>query len=501
MNVLRGLVQWFGSRGSRTRKPRSRRLVLEQLEDRLTPTSNVWIGPESGNWSNANYWSLGHVPTSSEDLTFGGPGSANTDSVDDISSLTVQNVVSTFDFTSTVSIGSGDGTAISLQSLSSFTSYGGLVLNKGATLSVTGDVFIYGTLTSTGATTLNAGPLVELESGSVVNVTGSTGLSLSSNAIDNFGTVNIGTASTASALTITGASSTYITEVFSTTAMFDGSTLTNDGNQLDVIGTLSMSSTGSVTSTVTSVNGLEISGTLNSSGRSLISSSGTFDIALGGEVNAVGSLSLSGTITQDGIMKLGSASSGALLFVTGSTSSYTIESDGNTNLLNGSGITNTGSGIQVDGTLTMNGSIITTGPGGLNVSSTGTLDTNGGSTGTADTIAGALQNGGTITFGGALHVMNVGFGLTELSSGTLNMRVNGSTSSSSDSITTTGGMVLAGTIDVTDVGPGGPPAGTYTLLSWQSAYQGTFDTVIVPSGFTPTYTPFPPGPGIGSFSV
>src|SRR5262249_50989301 len=56
------------------RRPRSRwdcpPLVLERLEDRVTPAANVWQGPANGLWSDAANWSLGHTPTTTDTLTF-----------------------------------------------------------------------------------------------------------------------------------------------------------------------------------------------------------------------------------------------------------------------------------------------------------------------------------------------------------------------------------------------------------------------------------------------
>src|SRR4051812_46875600 len=38
------------------------RPTLERLEDRLAPATVSWIGPGSGNWSDAANWSRGGVP-------------------------------------------------------------------------------------------------------------------------------------------------------------------------------------------------------------------------------------------------------------------------------------------------------------------------------------------------------------------------------------------------------------------------------------------------------
>ena len=62
---------------------------LEQLEDRITPVANIWTGVTSLNWSIDTNWSLGHTPTSAEDVEISNGNSvthsANADAVHKIS--------------------------------------------------------------------------------------------------------------------------------------------------------------------------------------------------------------------------------------------------------------------------------------------------------------------------------------------------------------------------------------------------------------------------------
>jgi autotransporter-associated beta strand protein len=60
------------SRSSPSRRRRNRPLSLEQLEVRLTPSTDTWIGLGNGNynWSNLRNWSLGRAPQTGDDLVF-----------------------------------------------------------------------------------------------------------------------------------------------------------------------------------------------------------------------------------------------------------------------------------------------------------------------------------------------------------------------------------------------------------------------------------------------
>src|SRR5262245_8048211 len=98
-----------------------RRLRLEPLEARDAPAVNIWVGPQNGLWSNAANWSLRHSPIASDSLVFSGPGTAgrNTNSVNDLRSVTVAEVRCQAGFTATITIGAN--TTLTTRQSSTFT--------------------------------------------------------------------------------------------------------------------------------------------------------------------------------------------------------------------------------------------------------------------------------------------------------------------------------------------------------------------------------------------
>jgi autotransporter-associated beta strand protein len=94
-HALRELFDRFiRSRGGRNRRPvrlaRSRPLILEQLETRLTPATHVWSGATSTLWSVNGNWSSGGSPAgdSSPDLIFPASGVTRYTSKDDLAAST-----------------------------------------------------------------------------------------------------------------------------------------------------------------------------------------------------------------------------------------------------------------------------------------------------------------------------------------------------------------------------------------------------------------------------
>src|SRR4051812_40647221 len=73
------LMHWFSSWWTRSSAPagkrrrqasstnRSWKLWCEVLEDRITPTTNIWINANGGNWDTAANWSTGSVPGAGDD--------------------------------------------------------------------------------------------------------------------------------------------------------------------------------------------------------------------------------------------------------------------------------------------------------------------------------------------------------------------------------------------------------------------------------------------------
>src|ERR1017187_7683139 len=50
------------------------RLVIEHLESRVLLSTNSWIANSGGDWDTASNWSLGHMPTASEDAVINESG-------------------------------------------------------------------------------------------------------------------------------------------------------------------------------------------------------------------------------------------------------------------------------------------------------------------------------------------------------------------------------------------------------------------------------------------
>jgi len=122
------------SRSSRRSSPSpfrslTQRLVLETLEERLTPATDAWTGGPVGNanfnWSHAANWSNG-VPNPGDDLVFpGGVALTSLNNNNDLPSSTTFNSI-TF---------SGSGYTISGNTigLGSTTPTGAMIANVGAT--------------------------------------------------------------------------------------------------------------------------------------------------------------------------------------------------------------------------------------------------------------------------------------------------------------------------------------------------------------------------------
>lgn len=68
-------IATYGARACRRTAARNNRriiLKLESLEDRWCPATDIWIGPNGGNWTNPADWSTGTVPAYSDDVVFNG---------------------------------------------------------------------------------------------------------------------------------------------------------------------------------------------------------------------------------------------------------------------------------------------------------------------------------------------------------------------------------------------------------------------------------------------
>ena len=113
-------------------------------------SSNVWAAAGSGNWNTAANWSLGHVPTSGEDVIFNG-STSNQNATWDISpSVNAIGFMSNYSGTVTMT---GQTTTV----VADFSDYGTGAKNYGNTLTVTGDggIFIASTVGAITSTSLS----------------------------------------------------------------------------------------------------------------------------------------------------------------------------------------------------------------------------------------------------------------------------------------------------------------------------------------------------------
>jgi hypothetical protein len=128
-------------------KARASHYAAERLESRLLLTTNSWKFDNGGDWDTASLWSLGHVPTATEDVTIplGGTYTIthNTSAADSFKSLTSTKTTVEIDLTKGSLTQAGDATSVSQIS-------GTFMVSGGATFSVTG-----GTFTASGPTTLS----------------------------------------------------------------------------------------------------------------------------------------------------------------------------------------------------------------------------------------------------------------------------------------------------------------------------------------------------------
>lgn len=112
---------------------RRRRLAaacLEAMEPRQLMSVNAWKSGVSGDWADATKWSLGHVPTTSEDVVINAAGN-----------YTVS--VSGYAYAKKVTVGGGTGTQTLAANKGSLTAYGSVSVLAGDAISVNAGGQIY----------------------------------------------------------------------------------------------------------------------------------------------------------------------------------------------------------------------------------------------------------------------------------------------------------------------------------------------------------------------
>jgi hypothetical protein len=290
---------WAGP-APRRHAPLRTLLTLETLESRVVPTTNnYWIGPAYGLWSNPANWSAGHTPSSQDWITFNASPGKNTNSVDDLKSVTVQNWVSDPSYTATITLLTGNR----VTSTTNVSQYGTLALGPGSTL----DSFNY--FYANGATTM-IGPHMASAAASIIAphtlLNGSllvTGFSSGggpaltiTGVVSQAGTLTLGTAGGgAGSLSISGAG--YNVDTGGLTTLNLGSTLSYSGStQILDSGTILM-----LGATLRTASGVSLTGgALDSEARGDAIAG---DVTNSGVLNVTGSphtLTITGNYTQTG---------------------------------------------------------------------------------------------------------------------------------------------------------------------------------------------------------
>jgi fibronectin-binding autotransporter adhesin len=387
------------------------RAVFEPLEPRLLLSTNSWINSSGGDWDTASNWSLGHVPTATENVVINLAGSYTvthtTSTADSINSLTIAKSV-------TLSAGS-------------LTIAAGLTIDSGATL------------------TLDAGTALDF-SGSSQTISGSGQIVLDA-AGGSLGAaqLNVGASDN---LTIDGG----------ITVDDAGIIATSNGSDLSIPGTLNLQSRGRLNIVSGS------SGYIGVSDNSTWTNSGTIDVAGGSLVIGSGKYGIvanAGTIDVTGGHF---TSSGSYAYLFNNSNTGTIDVTGGTVSIgsyngNASGgysnFTNYGTFVASGGVVSIAG--YENGAGTV-IANDGTITTSGGASLTLDllgihdearaiTNSGAINvNGGSVTSYGAYRYQFI-----NSSSGTINVTAGSLSIGSSNGIASGGyiAFVNDGTIDAT----------------------------------------------------
>ncbi len=281
------------------------RPFLEQLERRLVPVTDVfWIGPTGGAWSDSANWSSGAVPDSTDDVYLGSAYTLSNDhpSVVD-TSITVDAVITSSSYGG-FAIGPTMSSSVTLSANGNITLAGTTVLGSSlgpTTVSAGGSLFVFGSVsTAMGAsTTLSANGIV-LESSSAFTVT-STGMAPTT--FSAAGTVEMDgdlRVTEYSVLSISVPTGSATVGTGGTVEIADGATLSYSGYQpLAIDGTL--------TALAASPFGFGAASDL--------SVSPSVNVAGSLDVNDAASLTVSGTLLDQGDVKL--ESNTAVLTVSG----------------------------------------------------------------------------------------------------------------------------------------------------------------------------------------
>jgi hypothetical protein len=258
---VRALVGRLFAPGRPERASTWSRPKLEILEGRVVPArENYWVGPAGGFWSDPANWSSGHTPQPLDLLVFGGAFGANTDSVDDMSDVNVDNITLDVNYTSTLTVDYGGNTITSDGGFDQIA--GSLVLHVGATLSAS-DGIILG-----GPTAVDPGVTISTPGSLYVN----NSLTLAPDPVFQIGgkAVLNGAVYQAGTLNVVGGNELDINGFYnpiagSLTTVFQAAISVSSSNQIGMEGELDLNS-----GIFATTNGLKVDGTLKTFGADMI---------------------------------------------------------------------------------------------------------------------------------------------------------------------------------------------------------------------------------------
>ncbi|HWE97612.1 MAG TPA: CARDB domain-containing protein [Tepidisphaeraceae bacterium] len=464
---------------------------MEPLESRiLLSITNAWKAAVSGDFDNPTMWSLGYVPTSTEDAVINVAGSYsvthNTSATDSINSLlstqafslsagslsvsSTVEVDNTFTLSggtlagATVLPGSGgQGLTATSGTLNGVTLNGSLAVSGNLGVTVLGGLTLNGT-TTLGDSTNGSGGYLSFTGNQTLAGTGSVvfGSASSFNALVATATVTnpnpvltIG-----SGITVGGQRGFLGYDTTSgigptTSVINNGAIQWSGGTNINVLNTLTNNGTITVSSTgVFSIGGTLKGGTLTTQTGAQISG-GTLDgVTISGDFSVVGNsgVTILESLTLDGTATLGTPGAGGYLSFTGSqtlagTGSVVFGSTSSFNSLVASGtnsVLTIGSGITVSGQTGYLGYDPVTGIGPTtSVINDGTIQW---STGTSINVPNTLTNNGTITVS-STGVFSIG---GTLKGGTLTTHTGAQIGGGTlDGVTISGDFFVAGNTGVT----------------------------------------------------
>ena len=363
-------------------------VVVTGATDPTPLPSSATVEVAAGSQLNLESSSIGGGPTDGSDFSggvvevYGTLDSTGTSSIND-ASISNTGTLEATSGTLTIDPGSIDNSGLLEANGGALTIDATPVISTG-TLQATDA----STLTLSGDTVTNTGGVVHVDAGSTLDLAGS---GISGGTVDVYGTLDSTGASSINGANLTN---TDLAEVTSDTLTLSGDTVTNTGGvmQVDASSLLDFSGSSIVGGTV------DVYGTLNSTGTSSVNGAGLTNSDI---VEATsGTLTIDpGSIDNSGLLE---ANGGALTIdATPVTNSGTLKAtDTSTLTLSGDTVTNTGGLLQVDAGSTIN--FAGSGISGGTVEVSGTLD----STGTNSISGATLIDAGLVevTNGSALTI-------------------------------------------------------------------------------------------------